>query len=191
MKFQRAGLFLVLASTAIAVQGANLDFNLASNAVAVDYTASLTETGLEGDLSYLHHSDRADIAAAGVDLVGNASPVGSPLIFGVGAKAFFISPKSTPVTPNDNGLAVGVGAHFRYTWPTYNRFAIGGELYYAPSIVSFQNADRYLQFGARAAYQILRNADAYIGYRHISAAFNGGANVTLDSSFVVGLSLTF
>lgn len=187
MKFQRLGLFLALASAAFAVRGANIDFNLASNAAAVDFTTNLTETGLEGDLGYMHHSNRADVAQAGLDLSGNASPVGSPMIFGVGAKAFFISPKSV----NENGIAIGVGGHFRYTWPTYNRFAIGGELYFAPNIVSFRNTDRYLQASARAAYQVLRNADVYVGYRYITAAFGGGPNVTLDASVIVGMSLTF
>ncbi|MGE5626416.1 MAG: YfaZ family outer membrane protein [Bacillota bacterium] len=187
MRFLRLSLFLVLASLAFAGRAANIDFNLASNAVAADFTANLTETGLEGDLGFMHHSDRADVADAGLDLTGNASPVGSPLIFGVGAKAFYISPKNF----NENGLAVGVGAHFRYTWPTYNRFAVGGELYYAPNIVSFRNTDRYLQTGVRAAYQILRNADVYVGYRYITASFGGGSSMTLDSSVVVGMSLTF
>ena len=187
MRLKHAGLFLVLASAAFAARGANLDFNLASNALAVDYTASLTDTGLEGDIGYLHHTDRVDIADVGLDLKGNASPVGSPLIFGVGGKFFYISPKGT----SSNGEVIGIGAHFRYTWPTYNRFAIGGELYYAPSVVSFGDADRYLQYGVRAAYEILRNADVYVGYRHVSAAFNGSPNVTLDSSIVVGMSLTF
>src|SRR5690348_17790992 len=48
-------------------------------------------------------SSDLDIGAVGLDLVGNASPVGSPLIFGVGAKFFFISPKGGV----SNGSAVG------------------------------------------------------------------------------------
>lgn len=187
MRFLRAGLFIILAATAFSTRAANLDFNLASNALDVDYTANLTDSGLEGDLSYLHHSDRVDIGAVGLDLVGNASPVGSPLIFGVGAKFFFISPKGGV----SNGSAIGVGGHFRYTWPDYNRFVLGGELYYAPSIVSFQNVDHYLQYGVKASYEVLRNADVYVGYRHVSASFNGSGNVALDSSFMVGMNLTF
>jgi len=93
MRFLHIALFLMLAAAASAAQSANLDFNLATNAAAVDYTANLTDTGLEGDLSYLHHTDKVDIAAAGVDLTGNASPVGEPLIFGVGGKLFYIDPK--------------------------------------------------------------------------------------------------
>lgn len=188
MKFLRLGLFMVLASLACAGRAANIDFDLASNAVAADFTANLTETGLEGDVGFMHHTNVADVVDAGVDLTGNASPSGSPLIFGVGAKAFYINPKLL----DENGAAVGVGGHFRWTWPTYNRFAIGGELYYAPSIVSFRHTDRYLEAGVRAAYQILRNADVYVGYRYMTAAFdNGPSSITLDSSIVVGMSLTF
>jgi hypothetical protein len=187
MRLHRAALFLTLVTAACAAQGADLDFNLASNAVAAEFSTNLTDTGLEGSLGYLHHSDRVDLFDAGADLVGNASPVGSPLIFGVGGKFFYISPKNGI----DNGEALGVGAHFRYTWPYFNRFAVGGELYYAPNIVAFQSADRFLEGRLTANYQILRNADAYVGYRYVSAAFNGNTNVTLDSSIIVGLSLSF
>jgi hypothetical protein len=188
MRLHRAGLFLVLASAAFAAQGANLDFNLASNAAAVDFSTNLTDSGLEAGLGYLHHTDRVDVIDASLDLTGNASPVGSPLIFGVGGKFFFISPKQAGL---DNGEALGVGAHFRYTWPTFNRFALGGELYFAPSIVSFQSVDRYWQGRLTANYQVLRTADVYVGYRYVSAAFDGSSNITLDSSIIVGMSLTF
>ena len=186
MRFSRATLFLVLAAAAGSAGASNLDFNLASNAVGADFSSNLTDTGLEWTVGLMHHSDRANVGDLGLDLVGNASPVGSPLIFGVGGKFFYISPNHI-----DNGEALGIGAHFRYTWPYFNRFAIGGELYYAPNIVSFQNVDRYLQGRVTFDYQILRNADAYVGYRYVSAAFGGGPNVTLDSSVIVGMSLTF
>ena len=187
MRLYRVALFLALATAACAAQAANLDFNLASNAVAAEFSTNLTDTGLEGSLGFLHHSNRVDLFDAGADLVGNASPVGSPLIFGVGGKFFYISPKNGI----GNGEALGVGAHFRYTWPYFNRFAVGGEVYYAPNIVAFQSVDRFWEGRLTANYQILRNADAYVGYRYVSAAFNGSSNMTLDSSIIVGLSLSF
>lgn len=186
MRLYRAALFLALASTALATRAADVDLNLASNAVSANFTTNLTDTGLQGTLGFIHHTDRADLFDAGADLVGNASPVGSPLIFGVGAKFFYIVPKGA-----DNGEALGVGGHFRWTMPSYNRFALGGELYYAPNIVSFQSVDRFWEGRVTANYQILRNADAYIGYRYVSASFNGSQSVTLDSSVIVGFALSF
>lgn len=184
---RRAALFALLSAVAFGAQADNLDFNLGGNAASVGYSASLTNTGLEGSLGYLHHTDKVDIGSAGLGLVGNASPVGSPLIFNVGGKFLFISPKGGI----DNGTAIALGATIHYVWPSYNRFTIGGELYYAPNIVSFNNTDRYLEFGVRAGYSILRNAEVYVGYRHVSAAFNGSGNVTLDNTFMAGLSLNF
>ena len=187
MRFQRTALFLLLSGAVAAAQGANLDFNLASNAAAVDYTTNLTESGLEGDLLYLHHTNKVDIGAAGVDLVGNASPVGSPLLFGVGAKLFYINPKGG----QGSGSAAGVGAHFRYTWPTYNRFTLGGQLWYAPNIVSFQNVSHFMLVSVDAGYEVLQKGTVYVGYRHVTGSFNGSQDVTLDTSFMVGMNLTF
>jgi hypothetical protein len=187
MLYFRAGLFVLLAALTIGAKADDLDVNLGSNAAQVGYSASLTNSGLEGSLGYLHHTNLVDIGSVGLGLVGNASPVGSPLLFGVGGKALFISPQNS----SENGVAIGLGAHFHYVWPSYNRFAIGGELYFAPSIVSFNHADRYLEFGVRAGYSVLRNAEIYVGYRHVSAAFSGTSNITLDNTFMAGLSLTF
>lgn len=184
--YRAAALFLALAATAFAARAADVDFNLASNAVAGDFTTNLTDTGLQGTLGFMHHTDRVDLFDAGADVVGNASPVGSPLIFGVGAKFFYISPKGL-----DNGEALGVGGHFRWTMPSYNRFALGAELYYAPNIVAFQSVDRFWESRVTANYQVLRNADAYIGYRYVSASFNGAPSKTLDSSVIVGFSVSF
>src|SRR5579871_4348970 len=111
MRLSRAALFLVLAAVAGSVGAANLDFNLASNAVGADFSNNLTDTGLEWTAGFVHHKNRADVGDVGVDLVGNASPVGAPLIFGVGGKFFYIAPNGI-----NNGEALGVGGHFRYTW---------------------------------------------------------------------------
>ena len=186
MRLTRAVLFLVLAAAAGSAAASDLDFNLASNAVGADFSSNLTDTGLEWTAGFVHHKDRADVGDVGIDLVGNASPVGAPLVFGIGGKFFYIAPNGS-----SNGEALGVGGHFRYTWPYFNRFAIGGELYYAPNIVSFQNVDRFMEARVTANYQVLRNADAYVGYRYMTAAVSGGPNVTLDSSIIVGMSLSF
>jgi YfaZ precursor len=187
MLLRSTGLLAALTVTAFATHANNLDINLGSNAVAVNYSAGLTNTGLEGDIGYLHHTDSVDIGDVGLQVVGDSNPAGSPFIFAVGGKLFLINPKQN----YGNGTVLGLGGRFNYTWPTYNRFQIGGELYYAPSIVSFNNADSYLQFGVNAGYEILRNAELYVGYRHISASFTHTGTLTLDSTFMVGLNLSF
>ena len=188
MLLRRVGLILMFMSAAVAAHANNLDINLGSNAASINYAANLTPSGLEGDFGFLHRTDSVDIGSAGLLLVGNANPAGSQAIFGVGGKLFFISPKQT----GGNGTVLGLGGRFNYTWPTYNRFTVGGELYYAPRIVSFNNADHFLEYGVNAGYEILRNAELYVGWRHVSAAFtNSSGNMTLDSTFMVGLNLNF
>lgn len=187
MLIRSAGILVALLCTVFGVHAANLDINLGSNAASINYSTNLTHTGLQGTVGYLHHIDSVDIGNVGLLVTGNSNPTGSPLIFGVGGKLFFISPKQI----SGNGTVLGLGGEFRYTWPDYNRFNIGGELYVAPKIVSFNNADRFLEYGVNAGYEILRNAELYVGYRHVSAAFTGTSTVTLDSTFMVGLHLNF
>lgn len=187
MLIRSAALVLALGGATFAAHAANLNVNLGSNAASINYAAGLTGSGLQGTIGYLHHTDQVDIGDVGLLVTGNSNPTGSPLIFGVGGKVFFISPKQI----SGNGTVLGLGGQFNYTWPDYNRFNIGGELYVAPKIVSFNNAQRFLEYGVNAGYEVLRNAELYVGWRHVSAAFSGTSMVTLDSTFMVGLNLTF
>lgn len=78
MLLRSTGLFVALALAAFAVHADNLDINLGSNAASINYTANLSSTGLEGDVGYLHHTGSVDIGDVGLQVVGNANPVGSP-----------------------------------------------------------------------------------------------------------------
>ncbi|MGH8279756.1 MAG: YfaZ family outer membrane protein [Gammaproteobacteria bacterium] len=187
MRIRSTGIFLALGCIAFGAHAANLNINLGSNAASINYAANLTTTGLEATFGYLRHTDSVDLGNVGLLVTGNSNPAGSPLMFGVGGKVFFISPKQV----SGNGTVLGLGGQFNYTWPDYNRFNIGGELYVGPKIVSFNNADRFLEYGVNAGYEILQNAELYVGWRHVSAAFTGTSNVTLDSTFMVGLNLNF
>ncbi len=131
--------------------------------------------------------DRGDVAGFGVHLVDFATTGSDPLQVGVGGRFFFINPDG----PGGNGTALGVGGFARYTLPEYNRIALSGHAYFAPNIVAFGNADRFFEYAFRVEYNILRQANVYVGYRHVSTDFSGGPTLTMDTGLHVGLRITF
>ena len=66
-----------------------------------------------------------------------------------------------------------------------------GEVHYAPSIISFADATRYMLAMARVAYEISPATEVYAGYRRISFGIKNGPNAVLDSGMHVGIKFAF
>ncbi|HET9679110.1 MAG TPA: YfaZ family outer membrane protein, partial [Gammaproteobacteria bacterium] len=139
-----------------------------------------------------------NIAGLGFHLVADAAQGTTPFKVGIGAKLFFID-----ATVADGG-ALAVGGHARYTLPAFNRFAIAGQVYYAPDVTTFGDTTKYMQFGVRMEYEILRQANVFLGYRRARAEFDfedamagtpgalaGQQDVTLNSGVHFGFSILF
>ncbi|MCP1726393.1 hypothetical protein J2T60_000358 [Natronospira proteinivora] len=139
---------------------------------------------LETQFSWIHEQDHGDVLGLALHMVDDANPGGSRLDMGIGGRVLAVD------TPGPDGLALAIGGYFRYTIPNMNRLGIGGDLYHAPSIVSGGDLERYTQWAIRGEYQILRQANVYLGYRQVRPDFGGGSE-TLDSGIHVGLRLNF
>lgn len=193
MKFYRPVLSLIALMTLSAAASAAtltpvnmLDFNLDDNTVRGSFVTPITRTGLYANVGWMHNTDRGDVANAGVQLLGDAGVGPNPLHAGIGGQFFYINPKHGDA----DGESVALGGFVQYQLPRFNRIGFGGHVYYSPSIISFGDVDRYFEYGVRAGYQVLRNANVYVGYRQIKADFGGGY-FDLDSGFHVGVNLTF
>lgn len=186
MRLRLIGLSLVLAGgTASAT---DIDFNLSSDAARLGIVQPLSRPGLEVNGSWLHHEDDGDILGAGLHLVDIADPGRGALDVGVGAQVFAVSLDDDDA----DGGALAIGGKFRYTWPTFNRFGIGGHLYYAPSVTSGGDIERYVEGALRAEYLILQNANAYLGVRQVRIRNDiSNDTETFESGLHGGIRLRF
>ena len=166
-------------------QAAQLDFDLSDKAARFDYLFKLTDTGLSGNVNLLHHEDDGDLLALGVVLVGDAAEGKEPLTAGLGLRAIIIDAN---VAGDGTGLAIG--GFVRYVFPDFNRFALGGDAYIAPSVTSFGDLNRYFEYSLRGEYRLTKNAGMYLGAREVQGDFGFG-NTTIDDGLFVGISLEF
>lgn len=195
------GLFTLAAMTATgaACAESTLDLNLNSNTARLSFKTPITPTGLYANAGYLYNSDRGDVINAGIHLIGDAGVGPNPLHAGLGGQFYYINP-DFPDLPgpgdgpldfdSDAGEALAVGGFLQYQLPDYNRIGFGAHIYYAPGVIAFGGLDRFLEYGVRADYQVLRNANVYIGYRQVKADF-GADFYNMDSGFHIGMQLNF
>lgn len=165
-----------------------LDLNVSGDAAQLGYTRVLPPEGLEAGAAVLHHTDNGDIAEANLHLVDRPQPGRDALVLGVGGKATFISEDPRDAT----GGALALGAKLRWTLPNYNRAAVAGGLYFAPSATSVSDIDGYQEYALRGEFQVLEDANVYLGYRNIELGYDdAGPDRDFDDGVFAGLNLQF
>ncbi|MEO0997742.1 MAG: YfaZ family outer membrane protein [Pseudomonadota bacterium] len=175
---------LVLVQPAVA---GDLDLNLNDDAARLTYAWPARGDRLKLDAGWLHHQDRGDVIHGGLHLVDFASSGPNPVRGGLGGKLFYVDTETT----FDDELVLGVGGFLKYTLPQYNRFSIGGSVYFAPDVLAFGDSDEFVELEARLSYNVLREGDIYLGARYINIGFDGGGDFTLDNGLHAGIQLRF
>ncbi len=179
---------LVLGPAVALAQGSGLDINISNHAVYGAYDTELTLSGLDLSFEGLHNKDRGDFFGAGLGLRADANPGGSPVYALIGVKALWINPSYGNVS---SGTALALGGGVQFALPQYNRIMFGAFVYWAPSVTSFGNSERFLEGEVRAGYRVLPNGTVYLGYRHVTARFNNTGDLLIDNGLHIGFSLRF
>lgn len=162
-----------------------LNFNVSDDAAKVNY-ASSGSGGSQVDFGLLHNDDGdVYVGHLGLHLVDNAGAESNPLKVGLGGKLTFLD------SDFQSGSALALGAFARYNFPSANRFALAGSLYYAPDVIAFDDLSRYLEYDIRAEYEVLRNASIYLGYRNLEVEVESGADAELDDGLHFGMRFVF
>lgn len=176
-----------MAMTCGGVQSAELDLNLNDDAARLSYAWDVSPRNLRLDAGWLHHQDRGDVIHVGLHLTGEASAGSNPVVGGLGGKIFVINPDGTSL----DATVLGIGGFVRYTLPTWDRFNVYGHAYFAPDVLSFGDGDRYQEIEARIGYNVLREADIYLGVRYSNIEFDPFGDVTMDNGLHAGIQLRF
>lgn len=166
---------------------AELDLSLNDDAARLTYAWDIAADNLRLDAGWLHHQDRGDVINVGLHLEGAASSGNNPVIGGLGGKVFYIDPDGTSL----DAVVLGVGGFLRYTLPRYNRFNLYAHAYFAPDVLAFGDGDRYQEVEARIGYNVLRDADVFIGVRYANIEFDPAGDLTMDNGLNVGIQLRF
>jgi len=107
------------------------------------------------------------------------------------------------------GLSLGLGARFVYL-ENFMAFPLMAEasyavmltdslpaasfsatLLYAPTVLSFDDANNYFEFRAEAAMEVINSVSIYLGYRDIETEYIDLASETFNSSLYVGMKMSF
>ena len=165
-----------------------IDVNFRDNSAQVQYRAPMGRDTLgkaEFHMGVLYVDKNNLLGDFGIlvrDDVGRNAP---GISVGVGLKA--VSGKAK----NNDASALALGGLVRYSPFADSRFGIIGQFYLSPNIVTFGDADRYLETTARFEYEIIPQASVYLGYRKVKFGLEQRGDVTLEEGGHLGVRITF
>ena len=178
------------ALTGTAALAQTFDINLSDKSAQFKYSTRIgnpNEGRSELGFGFLYNDDDNYLGEAGlliIDVAGTKTP---GLEVGVGPKLYVGRHDKT----GGDAVAVGIGGQLRYKLAALPRlnFSLAG--YYAPSIVSFADADNITEVNVQVGYEILPTANIYLGYRHIRVDFDPIGKKTIDETGMVGMTFSF
>lgn len=182
--FLKTSLRLLLLQMPILAQASGLDLNIGNETVALSLMGPINTSDLNVSISGMHHQDDRDVLTTGLSVI-EQTDVESHI--GIGANIYTFD------TPDIDGMGIALGGFFRQALPQVSHLGLGGQVFYGPSIVSMDSADDFLDATLRLEYQIIHQANIYLGYRKIKVFVDKKeeSDGKIDSSWVAGMRLTY
>lgn len=118
--------------------------------------------------------------------MGQLNGTEHPVKIGIGGKAYYADADA-----GFDAGALALGGRLSYAIPANKNISIGGEAFYAPSITSFGDADKFYEFSAKIEMQVLSTASIYLGYRSIEADLDSNIDIEFDEGAHIGGTLQF
>jgi len=171
----------------------DIDFSVGADTVKAQVSSKVPNNDLSWTGELLHYDDAgvtANVIGGGVFVAGRSNASTARQIAGLGGKFIVVDADNS-----EAGLGIAVGGFLRHTLSQANLVSLRADVYLAPSIISFQGLQNYLEFTGRVEYQLLDQANVYLGYRNVTADLtldNGGeAEFKFDDGIIAGVNLSF
>ena len=188
----RASVAAVICLIGADVSARELDVSLSNDTALLQFATPISYSGYghtDVDVGFMYTESNDVMILGGVELMGEAGSQAPGLHLGVGVKGYGVSLDS-----GDDIGAVALGGKAWYVPPQFNRMGVVGQLYYAPDITTFGDADRFWDVSGRVEYEVLPEAAIYVGYREVQARVdsnNTRQDVDLDKGWHIGLRMSF
>jgi len=177
---------LFLFGSAVAVAD-EIDLTLSDNSALFRYIQHFNSSYGHSavDAGFLYTNSNDFLVMLGMQVEGEAGSGSPGLHVGVGLKGFSANTDAFDL------FAVAIGGELRFSPASIPRLAVRANLYHAPGIVTFMDADRFSYGTLSVEYEILQQATVYLGYRNVEVDRKGFANTELDDDSHIGLRIEF
>lgn len=121
----------------------------------------------------------------GAMLTGDAGATVASVTAGLGARLQYLNGEG------DDGGALALGGQVRVKLPQATRVRFNAYGYFSPDASTFGDFDKFLEYSVSVGYEILRDAELYLGYRNIEVGLENRHDLDVEDSLHVGIRLDF
>ena len=165
------------------------------------------EAGLRLDMGQFNESVEPDTTFIGLKYLkadGDHSDYGDPsaymeanfmiqrriddtgLYAGLGVKLNYINNDGS-----EDFLSIPLSLKVGYVVPSSLPVNVFAELFYAPKVLSLQEAEGYYEYRVGVDVELIKNADVYLGYRDLETKYENGSYVKYNGSAYIGFRFKF
>ena len=164
-----------------------IDLSFNSDAFRFFYIHELESNNLSWDGGVLNNSDEGFVINTSLYLTGFASDGTNPLEAGIGGRTGLVDGDDSGQT----GIPLALGGYLKFTFPNLNRLSIRADAYLAPDILTAMDLEKYEDYTIRIGYNVLQEADIYIGARYVKGKFDNDTHALFDNGMHMGLDIRF
>lgn len=135
--------------------------------------------------SLFNSENKINLFEIGILVIDAAGTKAPHLEVGIGPKLYYIDFDCC------RAGAIGLGGTLRYKLGGHSRFYISAKGYYAPSVVTFAQADSFYEAAVEFGFEVLANAEIYVGQRDIEVRFVKRAAIKVDDTSFFGMRIRF
>ncbi|MGV6817300.1 MAG: YfaZ family outer membrane protein [Thiotrichales bacterium] len=166
-----------------------LDLALSEKTASIEFRMDsefIGTGGAEFSLAGLFNQD--DDFAASIGLLMRGMAAGDmPYHFGLGGRLYLAHLDR----PGEDVPALALGGEGAYIIPGNMPSALVGELYYAPSVTTFNDGEDLLDLRLRFELEVVPSAKAFIGYRNVAVGLKGRPSYDVDENIHGGIRIEF
>lgn len=186
-------LAIFISAISASVFADSLDVSLSNDVAQFQYIAPMGHVGQgksEAHMGFLYNNSNNVLGDIGLLVMNNGGNTAA-VSFGVGIKVV------AATIEKNNTMALALGGQARLSPSDDKKLGIIGQLYFAPDVVTFGDADRFIETGVRVEYEIMQQAAAYVGYRKIKFNVNAlpapfpAVGMVLDEGIHAGVRVAF
>lgn len=163
----------------------SFDININNESARLSYVTGSDRTA-ETEYSFLFNEDDYKLPHLGLHIIDATGNQSQPLKMSLGGRFYALFNDPIKV------FAIGLGGALIYTpGVAYGRLRFKVGAHFAPAVITFKDANRFVEYAAAVEYQILTRGFVYVGYRQIEVDFVNGGKVDIDEGSHIGLKILF
>ena len=143
------------------------------------------------DMEFSGYFDEDDNSMLSAGLMVRNDALDSPLVVSIGSRVYYADTGSANGQVKANAAALTIGGELLYFPNNLRGFGFGAHIFIAPRVVTFLDAEGFMEYGLRGEYQITKQSSIYLGYSKTKINLKDNATTEIEQGFFVGIGMRF